>query len=141
MNKRIRVNGVLYEAVNPMTRRSNRTLNESNIRVLTKSDMIGTSMASLPYGPCYKYDNGRYTAILSGVDDSPDTPIIYVEPNDYDELAGDCLISTHGQDMPMYDDSKDGYKEAKKDFQSICRMLDNGKDLHDIRSKFGYMII
>ena len=140
MNKRIRVNGVLYEAVNPMTKRSNRTLNESNIRVLTKSDMIGTSMASLPYGPCYTYDNGQYTAILSGDDDSPDTPIIYIEPNDYlDNPSSDCLISTRAYE-PIYT-GKEGYEEAKKDFQSICRMLDNGKDLYDIRSKFGYMII
>ena len=93
VKNRIRINGVLYEAVNSRTNHSNRALNESNSRVLTKKEMIGTPMAPLPYGPCYIYDNGAYTVTLAGDADDPDRPdgsvptVIYLQPNDYFEKS------------------------------------------------------
>ena len=130
--KQIRINGVLYEAV------ENSHNSQRNLREFYGHEIEGT--VTLPYGPSYVWNNDMYAVYLATDEDSPENPLIWIMYTDDPQEKRDAYVSTQAYE-PIYSADEKGYKQAKKDFQDICRMLDHGKTIYDAAAKYQYALI
>ena len=155
MNKRIRINGVLYEAVSPR-RDHYRSMNESTTRKLTADDMenLGFDGAVMLYRikdrdrkneylrrlasftndePGLFYKNGNIEMVAAGgadwfADGDPDAGDVVTIIPDTSENVGDYELTY----LP------NSVSEAKRVFKKAAHMLDNGISPYDVASALGF---
>ena len=130
MNKRIRINGKLYEAVSPR----NRVLNESYGKPITKSvamkyDLVGAE--DLPDGSPALYfttenDSELVIITIAGVDDTFGQ--IAIMSND--------LVYGDPDGIWTYDFDAEDTDSALKKFDKICSAIDSGKSVSQVANQF-----
>ena len=138
MNKRILVNGVLYEAVSPRSNRNRRfrSMNESYGQKVSSRELYygaDLSVTTTPYGPNIAWYKGHeIDVVLAGDDDKSPVLIVQQNPN------GDTVDWADGVHyfQREYDNSQDGYDEAVNDFQDVCRAIDRGDSTSKVARRF-----
>ena len=138
MKNRIRINGVLYEAVESM--------NESKTRTLDWKDMFGLGLAGGGAPTSYFKDDTDYQMLVSCFSNGDNglyfenDEVFMVATVDYDQNTDEVSDNQMVIIMPVDDRYHDYYYEyithsvadAKRTFKKVARMLDNGISVEDV---------
>ena len=141
MNKRIRINGKLYEAVEPSRNRSRRvrSMNESYGKKVTEHDLYYMGLGgayAMPWGPCVEWDNGEVLVVLASDDGQPENnPAISIQTMDEEENNYEPSFVAATREG-YYSADKEGYDNASDDFQSVCKALDRGSSPQQVARRF-----
>lgn len=128
MNKRIRINGQLFEAVS-----SSRNLQESYGKKVDSEFLYrnnGLVCDDMPWGPCLLWEKDDIAVSLAADEGSRGR----LEPAiEIDNKVTEGYFIT---DDFVYSGDKKGYREAVRDFNRICELLDKDTPMETVARKF-----